>query len=57
MVMVTRPSALVTAAMPKGEPFPPGAYTLRVSVKGEVETPQGFRRYEVSDTAKVVLTP
>lgn len=42
--------------MPKGEPFPPGTYTLRVRVKGEIETPNGRKPYDVSDTAIVVLT-
>lgn len=43
-------------SMPKGEPFPPGTYTLRVRVKGEIGTPEGRKPYDVSDTAKIVLT-
>jgi hypothetical protein len=43
--------------MPKGEPFPPGTYTLRVRVKGEIETPDGRKPYDVSGTAKITLTP
>jgi len=44
-------------SMPKGEPFPPGTYTLRVRVKGEIETPKGRKPYDVSDTTEIVLTP
>jgi hypothetical protein len=43
--------------MPKGEPFPPGTYTLRVRVKGEIETQEGRIPYNVSDTARVILSP
>jgi hypothetical protein len=44
-------------SMPKADPFPPGTYTLRVRVKGEIETPDGRKPYDVSDTAKILLTP
>lgn len=43
--------------MPKGDPFPPGKYTLRISLKGEVETPEGRKPYRIIETATVVLTP
>ena len=42
---------------PKGGPFPPGTYTLQIRVRGEIDTPEGRKPYDVSDTAKVVLTP
>lgn len=44
-------------SMPKGEPFPPGTYTLRVRVRGEIETPKGRKPYDVSDNARIILTP
>ena len=44
-------------SMPKGEPFPPGTYTLQVRVNGETETPDGHKPYDVSESAKIILTP
>jgi hypothetical protein len=41
--------------LPKGEPFPPGKYTLTVSMVGEKQTPQGLKVYRVAEDVTVIL--
>ncbi len=40
---------------PKGDPFPPGTYTLRVSVKGKIKEGGSTRPYEIANSVKVRL--
>lgn len=40
---------------PKGDPFPPGSYTLTVRVVGELETADGKKPYDVSNSVVVNL--
>ena len=42
-------------SMPKGEPFPPGEYTLTVSVIGEQQTAKGLKKYDISADITVTL--
>jgi hypothetical protein len=42
---------------PKGPPFPPGTYTLRVRLAGQLQTPDGRRPYEISRSASIRLVP
>jgi hypothetical protein len=40
---------------PKGKPFPPGKYTLTVSMIGEKQTPQGLKSYRIAENVTVIL--
>jgi len=42
---------------PKGKPFPPGTYEVKVTVVGERVIPEGREPYKVEGAATVVLTP
>ncbi|QDT90402.1 hypothetical protein Pan161_20530 [Gimesia algae] len=42
---------------PKGDPFPPGSYTLTVSIVGEVRTEEGKKPYDISNNIEVILVP
>ncbi|MCA9018589.1 MAG: hypothetical protein KDA74_00470 [Planctomycetaceae bacterium] len=42
---------------PKGDPFPPGNYTLTVRIVGEVVTKEGKQPYEVANSVEVNLVP
>lgn len=42
---------------PKGDPFPPGNYKLEVRIVGDVESPKGRVRYEISKSVPVKLLP
>jgi hypothetical protein len=40
---------------PKGKPFPPGTYTLTVSMIGEQQTPLGLKGYRIAEDAELIL--
>lgn len=42
---------------PKGDPFPPGSYTLTVRIVGEVKTTQGKNPYDIANSVEVILVP
>jgi hypothetical protein len=50
-------SGLSDTNNPKGPPFPPGTYTLRVRLRGEVQMPDGPKQYDFSCSASVRLVP
>ncbi|MFH1301448.1 MAG: hypothetical protein ABIK07_10335 [Planctomycetota bacterium] len=42
---------------PKGDPFPPGSYTLTVRIVGEVATKDGKKPYDIANSVEVILVP
>ena len=42
---------------PKGDPFPPGSYTLTVRIVGKIETTDGKKPYDVANSVEVKLAP
>jgi hypothetical protein len=41
--------------LPKGPPFPPGEYTLSVTLHGKLKTATGLQPYTISKSVKLVL--
>lgn len=42
---------------PKGDPFPPGTYSLQVRLVGNIKSADETRRYEIAKSVKVTLKP
>jgi hypothetical protein len=40
---------------PKGKPFPPGTYMVTVTLSGKLDTGQGAKPYQITESAKLIL--